>query len=110
MLAQLIFAGFVLGSLYALVALGFTLIYKATEVVNFAHGEILMLAAYVTLALMAGLGWPFLVAGAATLGLAGGFGLALNRVAIRPLMDAPLLTQVIALLGIASIVKGSVRS
>lgn len=110
MFAQLVFAGLVVGSLYALVALGFTLIYKATEVVNFAHGEILMLGAYVALTLMVGLGLPFPVALPVTLALAALFGLLLNWSAIRPLMDASLLSQVIALLGIASIVKGTVRN
>ena len=58
--SQLILTGLVLGSVYALVALGFVLIYKSTSILNFAQGELLMFGAYVCLALTLQLRIPFL--------------------------------------------------
>ena len=57
--AQLILTGFVLGSIYALVALGFVLIYKATSILNFAQGELLMVGAYVCFSLTTSFHLPF---------------------------------------------------
>lgn len=56
---QLIITGTVIGSIYALLALGFTLIYKATDVVNFAQGELLMVGAYICLHLTVSYSVPF---------------------------------------------------
>ena len=57
---QLFISGLVIGSIYSLVALGFVIIYKATKVVNFAQGEMLMAGAYVCFALTVQAGLPFL--------------------------------------------------
>ena len=62
MLAQQLTNGLVLGSIYALASLGFTLIYGAARVVNFAYGEMLMLGAFVTLMVMNVLGIEFFLA------------------------------------------------
>ena len=62
MLAQQLANGVVLGSIYALSALGFTLIFGAARVVNFAYGELLMVGAFFTLAVMTWSGLPFFVA------------------------------------------------
>ena len=56
---QLLISGVSLGCIYALIALGFVLIYKATETVNFAQGELMMLGAFGGLILMTVLGWSF---------------------------------------------------
>ena len=56
---HLAITGIAQGCAYGLIALGFVLIYKATEVVNFAHGEFMMLGAFVVLALSEALGWGF---------------------------------------------------
>ena len=58
---QLLLSGVALGAIYALVALGFVLVFKATSVLNFAHGSFLMLAAYLTTTLMVGGDMPFIV-------------------------------------------------
>ncbi|GIU93357.1 MAG: branched-chain amino acid ABC transporter permease [Acidimicrobiia bacterium] len=58
---QLLLSGISLGAIYALVALGFVLVFKATSVLNFAHGSFLMLAAYLTSTLLGSLGLPFAV-------------------------------------------------
>jgi branched-chain amino acid transport system permease protein len=65
-LLQLVISGLVVGSIYAAVALGFTIIYKATRVVNFAQGELLMVGAYVCYAFVVQMGVPFWAALLAT--------------------------------------------
>ena len=57
-LAQQILNGTILGSMYALVAIGFSMIYGIINLINFAHGDIVMIGAFCTLGLLAGLGLP----------------------------------------------------
>ena len=103
--------GFALGALYSLLALGFVIIFKATQVVNFAHGAIASIGAYfvATLAVERDipgrwtggpewLQWSLSVTIA--LGLAAVFGLLLERVAIRPMIGEPLFSVAIITLGI----------
>jgi branched-chain amino acid transport system permease protein len=98
------------GCIYALVAVGFTMIYNATETVNFAVGESLMVGAYLMLTFDKYLGWFYPLALLATLGIAGVLGFVIfDRLVSRSLMTATLLSRVIALLGIASVMKGTVR-
>src|SRR6476659_1152822 len=83
---QLLISGISLGCIYALIALGFVLIYKATETVNFAQGELMMLGAFAGLALMKFVGLPFWAAVlVAVVGMAG-FGALVERLAIRPIL------------------------
>ena len=56
---QLLFTGIGIGAVYALVALGFVLIFRATNVVNFAQGEFSMVAAYLMVVFSVDLGWPY---------------------------------------------------
>ena len=83
---QLLFTGIGIGAVYALVALGFVLIFRATNVVNFAQGEFSMVAAYLMVVFAVDLGWPywisFLVSLALALGLAS---LSSNRVRVESL-------------------------
>jgi branched-chain amino acid transport system permease protein len=110
MLAQFIWSGVVVGVVYALVAIGFTMIYNATETVNFAVGESLMLGAYFILTFYKLEALPYAVALALTLGAAGIVGFAVfDRLVSKPLIEATLLTRVIALMGLAAIMKGAVR-
>ena len=90
-------SGIALGCIYALIALGFTLIYKATEVVNFAQGEIMMVGAYINFffvtqfSAMAGAltGWVFLAALFCSIIFAVLFGIILDYIINRPLKDEP---------------------
>jgi branched-chain amino acid transport system permease protein len=76
-LVELLISGLSLGSIYALIAMGFVVIFKATEVVNFAHGSMVMLGAYVIAASHDRIGFPAAVA--AGLAAAGGAGLLIDR-------------------------------
>jgi branched-chain amino acid transport system permease protein len=80
---ELVINGLSLGSIYALIAMGFVVIFKATEVVNFAHGSILMLGAYVIAATHARIGFPAAVA--AGLAAAATAGLLIERLLVRRL-------------------------
>jgi branched-chain amino acid transport system permease protein len=95
-LAQLVASGLVNGAIYSLMAIGYVVIYRGTNVVNFAQGEAVMVGGYIALVLSAGLGLP----GYAVLPLAflaaGLFWLGLERVAYRPLQGAPIFSLVIA--------------
>lgn len=110
MLAQFIVSGLVVGCIYALVAVGFTVVYNATGTVNFAGGEALMLGAFFFLTftkfagLPAWLAFLLTLAGSAALGY-----LVFDRLVSRPLVDATLLSRVIALMGVASMLKGIAR-
>jgi branched-chain amino acid transport system permease protein len=103
--------GFALGALYALLALGFVIIFKATQVVNFAHGAVASVGAYfvATLAVerdipgrwTGGPDWlQWSLSVTLALGLAALFGLLLERVAIRPMIGEPLFSVAIITLGI----------
>ena len=81
---QLLISGVSQGCIYGLIALGFVLIYKATETVSFAQGELMMLGAFCGLALMTVLGFPFWVAVLASVVAMGLFGVLVERAVIRP--------------------------
>ena len=105
---QLLISGIALGCIYALIALGFVLIYKATETVNFAQGELMMLGAFGGFALMAGLGWSFWLA--APVAVAGMLmlGVALERAVIRPILGQPQFTVVMLTIGVGYVARGLV--
>lgn len=106
-LLQLAVAGIAVGCVYALVALGFVLIHKATEVVNFAHGELMMLGGFVGLGLVtAGWPWPLALAGAALATAL--FGLLAERIVLRPLLGQPHIPIVMTTLGLGFMLKGAV--
>ena len=84
MLVTALVSGFGLGSLYGLIALGFTLTFAVSATVNFAQGSSLMLGAVVCHALVVGAGWPFALGAAAALAACALWGLVVERVAVRP--------------------------
>ncbi len=107
-LAQLTISGIAQGCIYALIALGFVLIYKATETVNFAQGELLMVGAFVCLALMKFVGLPYGLAVVVTVVGMGGFGVLVERVAVRPILGQPQFTVVMLTIGLGYIARGLV--
>jgi branched-chain amino acid transport system permease protein len=106
---QLVLNGIVSGSIYALVALGFVVIYKSSGVLNFAQGEFLMLGAYVCLAIVTEARVPFLPAFALTLGFSVVLGLLLERVLLRPMVGEPVISVIMLTLGLSSILRAIVQ-
>ncbi|MDY7039065.1 MAG: branched-chain amino acid ABC transporter permease [Thermodesulfobacteriota bacterium] len=98
---QLVISGIATGCLYALIALGFVVVYKATEILNFAHGEIMMLAAYTSYSLILSLHVSFLFACLVTIIVFGFFCMVIERIIIRPMIGEPLFTVVMITIGVS---------
>jgi len=98
--------GLLIGLMYALIALGFVLVYKATDAVNFAQGEFVMIAGILVAAALGVWKAPLWLA--AGLGLAAmiAFGFALERTMLRKLIGRPVIAVVMATIGLASILRG----
>ncbi len=105
---QLVISGVAQGCIYGLIALGFVLIYKATETVSFAQGELMMLGAFCGLACMTMLGFPFWLAVPAAIAAMAVFGIALERVVIRPILGQPAFSIVMLTIGIGYVARGLV--
>jgi branched-chain amino acid transport system permease protein len=105
-LMQLIITGLAWGSVYACIALGFVLIYKATDVFNFAQPELMMLGAYLAFYLITMFKLPFIVAFIVVLVLIGLIAALLEMMIVRPLVGKPVLSVIMVTLGIANVLKG----
>ncbi|NRF70395.1 branched-chain amino acid ABC transporter permease [Aquincola sp. S2] len=105
-LVQLIISGVALGCIYALIALGFVLIYKATETVNFAQGELMMLGAFAGLVLIQTVGLSFWLAVPLAVIATMALGVALERVVIRPILGQPQFTVVMLTIGVGYLARG----
>jgi branched-chain amino acid transport system permease protein len=106
---QLVLNGLVIGSIYALVGLGFVVIYKSSSILNFAQGELLMLGAYVCLAIMTSAKVPFLPAFLLTLAFSVVLGIALERLMLRPMIGEPVISVIMLTLGLSSVLKAIVQ-
>jgi len=102
---QYLFTGATIGATYALIALGFTLIYNASHVINFAQGEFVMIGGMTTVALT-GMGMPMIVAVVLAVILASVLGLALQRLAIAPAKQADVVTLIIITIGASIFIRG----
>jgi branched-chain amino acid transport system permease protein len=107
-LLPLLATGIVVGASYGLIGMGFALIYKATGIVNFAQGEVLMLTAYIAYSLAASLHLSFLPLLAVTVPAAVLIGLAIERLLMRPMLGEPAFSQVMVTIGLAVILRGVV--
>jgi branched-chain amino acid transport system permease protein len=103
---QLVISGIAQGCIYGLIALGFVLIYKATETVSFAQGELMMLGAFCGLAAMTFLGFPFWLAILSTIAAMAVFGVLLERIVIRPILGQPQFSIVMLTIGIGYVARG----
>jgi branched-chain amino acid transport system permease protein len=106
-LTSQVVSGLATGCVYALIALGFVLIFKATDVVNFAQGEFVMASGFMSYTLLIGLGLPYGLVLVATIVLSGLMGVVLERVVVRPIMDAPIFSIVIATIGASIVLRSS---
>jgi branched-chain amino acid transport system permease protein len=103
---QLLISGIAQGCIYGLIALGFVLIYKATETVSFAQGELMMLGAFGGLAGMTFLGFPFWLSVVCAIAGMGMFGMLLERIVIRPILGQPAFSIVMLTIGIGYVARG----
>jgi branched-chain amino acid transport system permease protein len=93
--------GLTLGSLYALIAIGYTMVYGILRLINFAHSEIFMLGAYFVFWGLTLLHLPWFVAMAASVVVTAGVGIFVDRIAYRPLRDAPRISALISAIGVS---------
>jgi branched-chain amino acid transport system permease protein len=104
--ALLMSNGILIGLMYSLIALGFVLVYKATDAVNFAQGEFVMIAGFVVVGGLTVLGAPLWLSIAAALAGMVAFGFVLERLVLRKLIGRPVIAVVMATIGLASILRG----
>jgi branched-chain amino acid transport system permease protein len=105
MLAQQIISGLAVGFIYGLVALGFVLIYKATEVINFAQGELMMLGAFIAYTLIAILGFPVILGIFSSMLFMAVFGFLVERLLLRRLVGEPIFSIVMVTIGLSIILR-----
>ena len=99
--------GLSLGSLYALVAIGFSMIYGIVRLINFAHGDLVMIGAFSTLAMITlGVPWPLILVFVLAIGAMAG--MVIESVAFRPIRGAPQVTGFIATLAVSIVIQNSV--
>jgi branched-chain amino acid transport system permease protein len=103
---QLVISGIAQGCIYGLIALGFVLIYKATETVSFAQGELMMLGAFGGLAGMTFMGFPYWLAVLSSVAAMALFGVVLERLVIRPILGQPAFSIVMLTIGIGYVARG----
>jgi branched-chain amino acid transport system permease protein len=106
---QLLATGLAMGSIYALVALGFVLIFNAVNVVNFAQGEFVMVPAYVAVWMMTFLKLPFPLVYLITILFMGIFGIVFQRVAYYPLRNRTFLPVIISTIGVSIFLKNAAQ-
>lgn len=107
-ISQILLSGISIGCVYGLVALGFVLIFKATEVINFAQGELLMVGAFISYSLITMLHFPYWVALSATVVIMGLLGALLERTVLRSLVGEPVYAIVIVTIGISFFLRSVV--
>lgn len=109
LLPQLIVSGIAAGCLYALVAIGLVLIYKATDIVNFAQGESVTVGAYMGWLMVSEFNMPYIPAMLVVLVGSALVGVVVERVAYRPLIKSPPFTVILATLAIGLLITNIIR-
>lgn len=109
MLAQILFSGLTLGSIYGLVALGFTVVYKATHVFNFAQGMLMACGAYLAVTASSALQLPLAGICLFVVLCAGLLGVAIHRVFIKPLAGQPLLPLIMITIALSIILRALIE-
>jgi branched-chain amino acid transport system permease protein len=105
---NLLMSGLVIGSLYGLIAMGFAIVYRATGMVNFAVGEVMMMIAYISfnLAQIPGLGFVGLLCTTSPVAMV--LGICIERVFIRPMLGEPMFSRVMVTIGLAVVIRSTV--
>ena len=104
--ALLLSNGILIGLMYSLIALGFVLVYKATDAINFAQGEFVMIAGFVVVGFLISYGAPLWLSLAAALLAMIAFGFGLERAMLRKLIGRPIIAVVMATIGLAAVLRG----
>ena len=94
-------SGISLGSIYAIIALGYTMVYGIAKMLNFAHGDVIMIGGYISLVAMTSLGVPSVVAILLAMAVCTVLGVVIERLAYKPLRDAPSLAVLITAIGVS---------
>ena len=108
-LIQLLVNGLVVGTLYGVVAMSFVLIYKATQVVNFAQGELLLIGAWVCWALLNKFQVPFWLGMPLTLVFMFAFGIAIQIVILRPMIGEPIISVIMVTIGLSTVFQAALK-
>ena len=103
-LSQLI-NGLHVGIIYALIALGYTMVYGIVKLINFAHGDIIMIGAYTAVITLSTLGWSAPVALLAAIALCVLFGITIERIAYKPLRSSPRISSLITAIGVSMLLQ-----
>ena len=103
---EVLIGGLLSGVMYALVALGFVLIYKASGVFNFAQGAMVFFAALTCVSLVNQWGWPLWLAIFATIAVMAVLGIAIERIVLRPLVNQPEISLFMATIGLTFFIEG----
>lgn len=105
---QLTVTGLTNGAILALAALGFVLIYKASDVINFAQGEFLLIGAYITYAMVLQVGLHWTLSMVITLLAAIALGMLVERLVLRPLIGEPIISIIMVTIGLSSLLRALV--
>lgn len=105
LILQQIVNGFSLGSMYALIAIGYTMVYGVLRLINFAHGDIMMVGAYSALFCVTSMNVPFLGALSLAMLFAAALGITIDKVAYKPLRKAPRISLLITAIGISFLIQ-----
>jgi len=107
---QLTVSGLSTGMIYALAAAGFVVIYKASDVINFAQGDLLLLGTYLIFFGVAQAGLPWSLGVLVTLLLAVAVALAVERLVLRPLVGEPIISMIMVTIGLSSVLRGAINA
>jgi branched-chain amino acid transport system permease protein len=109
---ELFLGGLTRGSIYALIALGYTMVYGIVQLINFAHGEIYMIGAFtalIVISVLTMMGWNqiaiLLIAAAVAVVYSSAYGYTMEKIAYKPLRQAPRLSALISAIGMSCFCK-----
>jgi branched-chain amino acid transport system permease protein len=105
---QLLFQGFALGCIYALVALGFTVVYRASKVINFAQGSLLLVGAYLVSVLATDLNLPFVVAVIASIALLAAGAAVFQMMVLQRVLGQPVFVLVMITIGLSIVIDSAI--
>ena len=103
---QLLVSGIVVGSIYALAAIGFVLIYKSSRVLNLAHGQFIALGAYITYSLTVFVGIPIYISFVLSMVITYFLAMSVERIFLRRLIGEPIISVIMVTIGLMSIIDG----